>query len=115
VSVRERMMVDGVPIDEDRFAEWTTFLQPHIERLDASFFEATTAIAFADLAARHVDIAVIEVGLGGCVAALHVLTCALRAARGDWAAGAMPRTCSRRWSPRSRRSRSSTSNTWDLI
>src|SRR5207249_8999159 len=60
VSVRERMVVDGVPIGEEAFAEWTTFLRPHIERLDASFFEATTAIAFADLAARGVDIAVIE-------------------------------------------------------
>jgi dihydrofolate synthase/folylpolyglutamate synthase len=74
VSVRERMVVDGVPIDEDAFAEWTTFLQPHIERLDASFFEATTAIAFADLAARGVDVGVIEVGLGGRLDATNVLT-----------------------------------------
>ncbi|PYP08383.1 MAG: hypothetical protein DMD56_12855 [Gemmatimonadetes bacterium] len=65
VSVRERVEVDGVPIGEEAFAEWTTFLRPHIERLDASFFEATTAIAFADLAARGVDVAVVEVGLGG--------------------------------------------------
>ena len=68
------MVVDGVPIDEDAFAEWTTFLQPHIERLDASFFEATTAIAFADLAARGVDVGVIEVGLGGRLDATNVLT-----------------------------------------
>jgi len=67
------MVVDGVPIDEDAFAEWTTFLQPHIERLDASFFEATTAIAFADLAARGVDVGVIEVGLGGRLDATNVL------------------------------------------
>ena len=46
----------------------------HIERLDASFFEATTAIAFADLAARGVDIAVIEVGLGGRLDATNVIT-----------------------------------------
>src|SRR5207237_3547545 len=56
VSVREHIEVDGVPIDEEAFAEWTTFLQSEIERLDASFFEATTAIAFADLAARGVDV-----------------------------------------------------------
>ena len=74
VSVRERMVVDGVPIGEEAFAEWTTFLRPHIERLDASFFEATTAIAFADLAARGVDIAVIEVGLGGRLDATNVIT-----------------------------------------
>ncbi len=74
VSVRERIMVDGVPIDEDAFAEWTEFLRPSIERHDASFFEATTAIAFADLAARGVDIAVIEVGLGGRLDATTVIT-----------------------------------------
>ena len=49
VSACERIAVDGVPISEDAFAEWTTQLEPHIVRLDASFFEATTAIAFADL------------------------------------------------------------------
>jgi dihydrofolate synthase / folylpolyglutamate synthase len=74
VSAVERITVDGVPITEDAFAEWTQQLKPHIERLDASFFEATTAIAFADLAARHVDIAVIEVGLGGRLDATNVIT-----------------------------------------
>jgi len=74
VSVRERVTVGGVPIDGQAFAEWTSVLQPHIERLDASFFEATTAIAFADLAARGVDIAVIEVGLGGRLDATNVIT-----------------------------------------
>lgn len=74
VSVRERMVVDGAPIPEEAFVEWATFLQPHIERLDASFFEATTAIAFADLAARGVDVAVIEVGLGGRLDATNVIT-----------------------------------------
>jgi len=74
ISPCERITVDGVPIGEDAFAEWTTQLKLHIERLDASFFEATTAIAFADLAARDVDIAVIEVGLGGRLDATNVLT-----------------------------------------
>lgn len=74
VSVRERVEVDGVPIGEEAFAEWAAFLRPHIERLDASFFEATTAIAFADLAARGVDVAVIEVGLGGRLDSTNVIT-----------------------------------------
>ncbi len=74
VSVQERVAVDGIPIGEAAFAEWTTFLRPHIERLDASFFEATTAIAFADLAARGVDVAVIEVGLGGRLDSTNVIT-----------------------------------------
>lgn len=74
VSPCERVTVDGVPIGEAAFAQWASQLKPHIERLDASFFEATTAIAFADLAARGVDIAVIEVGLGGRLDATNVLT-----------------------------------------
>ena len=74
VSVRERIEVDGVPIGEEAFAEWTSFLQREIERLDASFFEATTAIALADLAARGVDIGVIEVGLGGRLDSTNVIT-----------------------------------------
>ena len=74
VSPTERITVNGVPISEAAFSQWTAQLRPHIERLDASFFEATTAIAFADLAARGVDIAVIEVGLGGRLDATNVLT-----------------------------------------
>lgn len=73
VSPCERVTVNGQPITEDAFAGWTSLLQPHIERLEASFFEATTAIAFADLAARGVDIAVIEVGLGGRLDATNVV------------------------------------------
>jgi dihydrofolate synthase/folylpolyglutamate synthase len=67
-------VVDGVPISEDAFIQWTLTLRAHVERLDASFFEATTAIAFADFAARGVDIAVVEVGLGGRLDATNVLT-----------------------------------------
>ncbi len=74
VSPCERVTVNGVPIGADAFAEWTTRLQGDIERLGASFFEATTAIAFADLAARGVDIAVVEVGLGGRLDATNVIT-----------------------------------------
>jgi dihydrofolate synthase / folylpolyglutamate synthase len=74
VSPCERITVNGVPISEDAFAGWTDELRPHIERADASFFEALTAMAFADLAARGVDIAVVEVGLGGRLDATNVIT-----------------------------------------
>ncbi len=66
--------MNEVPVSEDAFAEWTTLLKPHIERTGASFFEATTAIAFADFAARGVDVAVVEVGLGGRLDATNVIT-----------------------------------------
>jgi dihydrofolate synthase/folylpolyglutamate synthase len=74
VSPCERIAVNDVAISEDAFAEWTTLLAPLIERTGASFFEATTALAFADFAARGVDVAVVEVGLGGRLDATNVLT-----------------------------------------
>jgi dihydrofolate synthase/folylpolyglutamate synthase len=73
VDVRERMVVDGRPITPEAFAAWTERLRAVIERTGASFFEATTAIAFADLAARGVEIAVIEVGLGGRLDCTNVI------------------------------------------
>jgi len=48
-------------------------LEPLAGRLEASFFEITTAIAFADFAARGCDIAVIEVGLGGRLDSTNVI------------------------------------------
>ncbi len=74
VDVRERVLVNGEPMSETAFAEWTALLEPHIERTEASFFEAMTAIGFADLASRDVDIAVIEVGLGGRLDSTNVIT-----------------------------------------
>ena len=74
VSVCERVLVDGEPISETALAEWTSELIPHIDRTEASFFEAMTAIAFADLASRDVEIGVIEVGLGGRLDATNVIT-----------------------------------------
>jgi dihydrofolate synthase/folylpolyglutamate synthase len=65
VSFRERIQVDGVPISEEAVAMWTDRLLPPILERKATFFEATTALAFADFAARGVEIAVVEVGLGG--------------------------------------------------
>ena len=73
VSARERIVVAGAPISADAFTEWAGRLRPEIERLDASFFEAITAIAFADFAARGVDVAIVEVGLGGRLDATNVL------------------------------------------
>jgi dihydrofolate synthase/folylpolyglutamate synthase len=74
VSFRERIRVDGVPISREAVVSWTRHLRPLMEETGATFFEATTAIAFADFAARNVDIAVVEVGLGGRLDSTNVLT-----------------------------------------
>jgi len=73
VSFRERIVVDGVPVPEEAVAVWTERLRPLAEERQASFFEITTAIAFADFAARGVDLGVVEVGLGGRLDATNVL------------------------------------------
>lgn len=73
VSFRERIRVDGVPISEDAVTTWVEALRPLIEERGATFFEATTAIAFADFAARGAEVAVIEVGLGGRLDSTNVL------------------------------------------
>lgn len=73
VSPTERILVDDVPISDEAFGVWTRELKPHIERYDASFFEALTVMAFADFAARGVDVAVVEVGMGGRLDATNVI------------------------------------------
>jgi dihydrofolate synthase/folylpolyglutamate synthase len=73
ISFRERIQVDGIPISEEAVAMWTSrLLSPILER-KATFFEATTALAFADFAARGAEIAVVEVGLGGRLDSTNVV------------------------------------------
>lgn len=74
VSFRERIQVDGVAIPEDAVAAWTAQLTPAIIEHQATFFEATTAMAFAHFAARDVDLGVVEVGLGGRLDSTNVIT-----------------------------------------
>ncbi len=64
-SFRERVRVNGSPISEEDLVAAAAPLWPAIEESGASFFEATTVIAFQALAEAEVDVAVIEVGLGG--------------------------------------------------
>ncbi len=73
VSFRERVLVDGVPISEDAVTLWVRELEPYAVRMGATFFELGTALAFADFAARGVEVAVVEVGLGGRLDATNVL------------------------------------------
>ncbi|HEU4681700.1 MAG TPA: folylpolyglutamate synthase/dihydrofolate synthase family protein [Gemmatimonadales bacterium] len=73
ISFRERIQVDGVPISEEAVAMWTGRLMPSILERKATFFEATTALAFADFAARGAEVAVVEVGLGGRLDSTNVV------------------------------------------
>lgn len=73
IDFPERFLVDGVPVASDRIVEWVTRWTPEVERLGATFFEATTAMAFQFFAEAKVDVAVIETGLGGRLDATNVL------------------------------------------
>ena len=74
VSFRERIRVDGRMISQPAVAMWVERLRPLIEATGATFFETTTAVAFADFAARGVEIAVVEVGLGGRLDSTNVVS-----------------------------------------
>lgn len=78
-SVTERISLDGQPISEERFAEVWDELAPFVELVDSrlpqrmTFFEVLTAMAFAAFADAPVDVAVLEVGLGGLWDATNVV------------------------------------------
>jgi dihydrofolate synthase/folylpolyglutamate synthase len=87
-TVRERISIEGEPISEGRFAAAYDEVAPVAEMLDGkalaasefddpvdrvTYFEMTTALAFAAFADAPVDVAVVEVGLGGAWDATNVL------------------------------------------
>jgi dihydrofolate synthase/folylpolyglutamate synthase len=73
VDFRERIVVNGEPVSEQRVVRFADEMLPHCNRLGATFFEATTALAFADFAERGVELAVVETGLGGRLDSTNVL------------------------------------------
>ncbi|MFZ1728530.1 MAG: folylpolyglutamate synthase/dihydrofolate synthase family protein [Bacteroidota bacterium] len=73
VDFSERIRVDGVPIAGERVVEYTRKLRGEIERLNATFFEATTLMAFQYFSEEKVDIAVVETGLGGRLDATNIV------------------------------------------
>ncbi|HUR92651.1 MAG TPA: folylpolyglutamate synthase/dihydrofolate synthase family protein [Gemmatimonadaceae bacterium] len=74
VDFRERIAVDGAMIPEDEVMAFIDRWTPDAERLGATFFEVTTALAFDWFARQAVDVAVIETGLGGRLDATNVIT-----------------------------------------
>ncbi|MFL5606466.1 MAG: bifunctional folylpolyglutamate synthase/dihydrofolate synthase [Gemmatimonadaceae bacterium] len=73
VDFRERIVVNGVPISEEEVTAFIDEWTPAVERLGASFFEATTALAFAHFASEGVDVALVETGLGGRLDSTNVV------------------------------------------
>lgn len=81
VRVEERIRIDGRMIPPPRFRERLTALKAVIDRLMAegklvyhpTYFEVVTALAFLEFAGRQVDVAVLEVGMGGRFDATNVV------------------------------------------
>ncbi|MCJ7551139.1 MAG: bifunctional folylpolyglutamate synthase/dihydrofolate synthase [Anaerolineae bacterium] len=74
-TYRERMQVDGIPISRSTMAELVEEIQPIVETVAGlTTFEVTTALAFMHFLRADVDLAVMEVGLGGRLDATNVIT-----------------------------------------
>ena len=71
---RERIKVNGEMITEDFVTGFTEKIKPLIEEIEPSFFEITVAMAFDYFTDQNVDIALIEVGLGGRFDSTNVIT-----------------------------------------
>ncbi|MEV0776912.1 folylpolyglutamate synthase/dihydrofolate synthase family protein [Streptomyces sp. NPDC050428] len=78
-SVTERISLDGEPISPERFIETYEEIKPYVEMVDGaedhrlSFFEVLTGMAYAAFADAPVDVAVVEVGMGGSWDATNVI------------------------------------------
>jgi dihydrofolate synthase/folylpolyglutamate synthase len=71
---RERIKINGAEISETFVCKFIEQHKPFFEANDLSFFEMTVGLAFEYFAEEKVDIAIIEVGLGGRLDATNIIT-----------------------------------------
>src|SRR5258707_2094094 len=71
---RERIRVNGEMIGEQTVIDFVALHQPDFEDIQPSFFEMTVALAFDIFAKEKIDIAIIEVGLGGRLDSTNIIT-----------------------------------------
>ncbi|MEU2627808.1 folylpolyglutamate synthase/dihydrofolate synthase family protein [Kitasatospora sp. NPDC007106] len=82
-SVTERISLDGAPISTEKFVETYRDIEPYVRMVDGtqpvamSFFEVLTGMAYAAFADAPVDVAVVEVGMGGSWDATNVIDAAV--------------------------------------
>lgn len=74
IDFTERVLINGAAVSEATVLAWLEQHWSDIDRLGATFFEATTVMAFDLFVQAGVDVAVIEVGLGGRLDSTNVLT-----------------------------------------
>ncbi len=73
-SFTERIKINGREVPEEFVVDFVNRLQPTLNLVKPSFFETTVAMAFDYFARQQVDVAVIEVGLGGRLDSTNVIT-----------------------------------------
>jgi dihydrofolate synthase/folylpolyglutamate synthase len=73
VDFRERVVVAGRPVSEQHVIDFVHRWTPAAERLGATFFEVTTALAFDHFATAGSDVAIVETGLGGRLDSTNVV------------------------------------------
>ncbi|MCL2413311.1 MAG: bifunctional folylpolyglutamate synthase/dihydrofolate synthase [Bacteroidales bacterium] len=71
---RERIKINGVCIPEENVVDFVEKNRVFFEEIKPSFFEMTVALAFDYFAKEHVDIAIVEVGMGGRLDSTNVIT-----------------------------------------
>jgi len=74
IDFRERIKINGIMIPEEKVVAFFEKYQLQISKIEPSFFEMTTILAFDYFAQENVDIAIIEVGLGGRLDATNILS-----------------------------------------
>lgn len=74
VDFRERVKINGQMVPKEYVYNFIVSYKKEFERLQMSFFEITTALAFKYFADEKVDIAIIECGLGGRLDSTNVIT-----------------------------------------
>ncbi|WP_345049900.1 folylpolyglutamate synthase/dihydrofolate synthase family protein [Hymenobacter glaciei] len=70
----ERIRVNGRELSQEYLVQWVTKWRPLFEQVQPSFFEMCVALAFSYFAEQRVDVAVVEVGLGGRFDSTNIIT-----------------------------------------
>ena len=73
VDFRERIKINGTPIGEETVVNFVKNNKDVFENIKPSFFEMTVALAFKYFAEQEIDIAVVEVGLGGRLDSTNII------------------------------------------
>lgn len=71
---RERIRINGEMAEKDFVVEFVEKIKPLISKIEPSFFEITVAMAFEYFALNEVEVAIIEVGLGGRLDSTNIIT-----------------------------------------